>query len=103
MQLRSVDICAGTCVLVPIIVGSAAKALALAGAGLLCCVSIAAWGGETARAELKVISAGAVRGVIGNMIDDYARATGHTFKFTVGSTGQLREIITSGEPADLII
>ncbi|MFL6804129.1 MAG: molybdate ABC transporter substrate-binding protein [Xanthobacteraceae bacterium] len=104
MQLRSVDTSASICVLVPAIVGSAAKALALAGAGLLCCVSIAAWGGETARAaELKVISAGAVRGVIGNMIDDYARATGHTFKFTVGSTGQLREIITSGEPADLII
>jgi len=54
-------------------------------------------------AELKVISAGAVRGVIGGMIDDYARLSGHTFKFTVGSTGRLREIIASGEPADLII
>jgi molybdate transport system substrate-binding protein len=54
-------------------------------------------------AELKVISAGAVRSVIGAMIDDYARATGHTFNFTVGSTGQLREVIASGKPADLII
>jgi molybdate transport system substrate-binding protein len=83
---------------------SAARIVAVTGAGALCCVSIAAWCGEAAgAAELKVISAGAVRGVIGNMIDDYARQTGHTFKFTVGSTGQLREIITSGEPADLII
>jgi len=33
-------------------------------------------------AELKVISAGAVRGVLGGMIDDYARRTGHTFNVT---------------------
>jgi molybdate transport system substrate-binding protein len=82
---------------------AAAKALAVAAAGLLCCVLIAAWCEAARAAELKVISAGAVRGVIGDMIDDYARATGHTFKFTVGSTGRLREIIASGEPADLII
>ncbi len=54
-------------------------------------------------AELKVISAGAVRSVIGGMIEDYARTTGHKFNFTVGPTGQLRAIIASGEPADLII
>jgi molybdate transport system substrate-binding protein len=54
-------------------------------------------------AELKVISAGAVRSVVGAIIDDYARQTGHTFKFTIGSTGRLREVIASGEAADLII
>jgi len=54
-------------------------------------------------AELKVISAGAVRSVIGGMIDDYARRTGIKFNFTVGPTGRLRAIIASGEPADLII
>ncbi len=54
-------------------------------------------------AELKVVSAGAVRSVLGGMISDYAKESGHTFNFTVGSTGQLRQIITSGEPADMII
>ena len=54
-------------------------------------------------AEVKVISAGSVRGLIGGMIDDYSRQSGHTFNFTVGTTGQLRSIILSGEPADLII
>lgn len=54
-------------------------------------------------AELKVISAGAVRGVVGGMIEDYARRTGHTFQFTVGPTGMLRDAIASGRPADLII
>ena len=50
-----------------------------------------------------MISAGAVRGVVGGMIDDYARRTGHKFDFTVGPTGLLRDTIASGKPADLII
>jgi molybdate transport system substrate-binding protein len=53
--------------------------------------------------ELKVISAGAVRGIVGGMIEDYARTSGQKFAFTVGSTERLRAIIASGEPADLII
>jgi molybdate transport system substrate-binding protein len=53
--------------------------------------------------ELKVISAGAVRTVIGGMIDDYTRKSGQKITFTIGSTGQLRSIIASGEPADLVI
>jgi molybdate transport system substrate-binding protein len=53
--------------------------------------------------ELKVISAGAVRGVVGDMIGDYSRQTGIKFKFTTGPTGLLRDTIASGAPADLII
>ena len=59
--------------------------------------------GATRAAEVKVIAAGAVRGVLGGMVDDYARQTGHKFTFTIGSTGRLREIIASGEAADLVI
>jgi molybdate transport system substrate-binding protein len=54
-------------------------------------------------ADLKVISAGAVRGLIAQIIDDYARQTGQKFDFTIGTTGQLRNIIASGQHADLII
>jgi molybdate transport system substrate-binding protein len=54
-------------------------------------------------AELKIISAGALRGVLRGMIDDYARQSGHTFDFTIGSTGRLREVIAAGEPADALI
>jgi ABC-type molybdate transport system substrate-binding protein len=54
-------------------------------------------------AELKVISAGAVRGVIGGMIDEYSKETGHKFEFTTGPTGFLRDTIASSKPADLII
>jgi molybdate transport system substrate-binding protein len=54
-------------------------------------------------ADLKVISAGAVRGLIAQIIDDYSHQTGQKFDFTIGTTGQLRNIIASGQPADLVI
>src|SRR5204863_8904348 len=54
-------------------------------------------------ADLKVTSAGAVRGLMARIIDDYSRQTGQKFEFTVGTTGQLRAIIGSGFPADLVI
>jgi molybdate transport system substrate-binding protein len=56
-----------------------------------------------AAADLKVISAGAVRGLIAEIIDDYSRQTGQKFDFTVGTTGQLRDVISSGQHADLVI
>ncbi len=104
MRLPGLDRRADARAFVSRVTRSVAHALAGVGASVLGCVAIVAWCGDAARAaELKVISAGAVRGVIGDMIADYARETGHMFKFTVGSTGQLREIVMSGEPADLII
>jgi molybdate transport system substrate-binding protein len=72
-------------------------------AGLLAGLVIASFARDVGAAEIKVISAGAVRGVIGEMIEDYARQSGHKFNFTVGPTGRLREVIASGEPADVII
>jgi molybdate transport system substrate-binding protein len=58
---------------------------------------------QAGAADLKVISAGAVRGLIAQIIDDYSLKTGQKFDFTVGTTGQLRSVITSGQPADLVI
>src|SRR5262249_12710293 len=40
---------------------------------------------------------------IGQMIDDYSSKTGQKFDFTIGTTGQLRTVIASGQHADLII
>ena len=54
-------------------------------------------------AELNVVAAGAVRGVIGSMIDDYSRQSGLKFNLTVGPTGQLRAALASGKPVDLVI
>src|SRR5215510_8691738 len=57
----------------------------------------------TNAAEIKVISAGAVRALIAGMIDDYSKQTGHKFDFTTGPTGFLRDVIATGKHADLII
>jgi molybdate transport system substrate-binding protein len=54
-------------------------------------------------ADLKVISAGAVRGLIAEIIEDYSQKTGQKFDFTIGTTGQLRNIIATGQHADMII
>src|SRR5262249_47512552 len=54
-------------------------------------------------AEIKVISAGAVRALIADMIDDYSKQSGHRFDFTTGPTGLLRDVIATGQHADLII
>jgi molybdate transport system substrate-binding protein len=54
-------------------------------------------------AEINVVAAGAVRGIIGGMIDDYSKQTGLKFNFTVGPTGQLRAALASDKPVDLVI
>ncbi len=72
-------------------------------AALLAAFSDALCPAPAAAADLKVISAGAVRGLIAEIIDDYSRQTGQKFDFTIGTTGQLRNIIASGQHADLII
>ena len=61
------------------------------------------WAASAYAADHKVISAGAVRGLIGQIIDDYSQKTGEKFDFTIGTTGQLRNVIASGQHADLII
>src|ERR1700761_6882908 len=72
---------------------------------LSCLVSVAAVlaAAPVHAADVKVIAAGAVRGLIAQIIDDYSRQTGQKFDFTIGTTGQLRDIIASGQHADLVI
>lgn len=69
----------------------------------LMAVMVASLAVPAGAADLKVTSAGAVRGLIAQIIDDYSRQTGQKFDFTIGTTGQLRNIIASGEHADLVI
>ena len=70
---------------------------------LLAVVAVLMLAGQAHAADLKVIAAGAVRGLIGQIIEDYSKQTGQKFDFTIGTTGQLRAVIASGQPADLLI
>jgi len=66
-------------------------------------IAVTVFASPASATEIKVISAGAVRALIAGMIQDYSKQTGHKFDFTTGPTGLLRDVIASGQQADLII
>jgi molybdate transport system substrate-binding protein len=54
-------------------------------------------------AEIKVLSAGAVRAVVTEVARIFANETGHSVKGTFGTVGVVRGKLASGEPADVVI
>ncbi|MBI2371341.1 MAG: substrate-binding domain-containing protein, partial [Deltaproteobacteria bacterium] len=54
-------------------------------------------------AEVKVLSAGAVRKVVTDLAEAFRRETGHTVTLTFGTVGAVREKLRAGEPADVLI
>jgi molybdate transport system substrate-binding protein len=54
-------------------------------------------------AELKVMSAGAMKTIVTELGADFTRETGHTLALTTGTVGQLRDKILAGEAADVVI
>lgn len=59
--------------------------------------------GRADAAEIKVLSAGAVRGIVTSIADLFRRETGHTVTITAGTVGVVRQKLAAGEPADVII
>ena len=54
-------------------------------------------------AEVKVLSAGAVRAVVTDVSEIFAKETGHSVKGTFGTVGVVRGKLAGGEPADVVI
>jgi molybdate transport system substrate-binding protein len=54
-------------------------------------------------AEIKVLSAGAMKAMVGELGAEFARETGHTLALTSGTVGQLRDKILAGEAADVVV
>ncbi len=54
-------------------------------------------------AEVKVLSAGAVRAVVTEVADIFAKQSGHSVKGTFGTVGVVRGKLAAGEPADVVI
>ncbi len=54
-------------------------------------------------AEIKVLSAGAVRAAVTELADQFRQETGHTVQFTFATVGALQQKIAAGEAADLFI
>ena len=54
-------------------------------------------------AEIRVLSAGAVRAAVVDLAKDFEQDTGHTVRFTFATVGVLQKKIADGETADLFI
>jgi molybdate transport system substrate-binding protein len=69
-------------------------------------VALVLLAGTVARAdaaEIKVMSAGAMKTIVTELGSDFTRETGHTLALTTGTVGQLRDKILAGEAADVVV
>ena len=67
-------------------------------------VALGVWASAAAgqAAEIKVLSAGAVKGIVTELAESFRQETGHTVVLTSGTAGQIRQKVTAGDPADVI-
>src|SRR5207247_5878355 len=54
-------------------------------------------------AEIKVLSAGAVKDIVTELAEAFRQETGHTVVLTTGTAGGIRQKVTAGDPADVVI
>jgi len=73
-----------------------ARAVFLVALGVWACAATAH------AAEIKVLSAGAVKGIVGELAETFRQETGHTVTITSGSAGEIRQKVTAGNAADVI-
>jgi molybdate transport system substrate-binding protein len=72
---------------------------------LIVCVLLLAFAfvGHADAVEIKVLSAGAMKTIVGELAEEFHRETGHVVSITAGTVGQLRDRIVGGERADVVI
>src|SRR5262245_45164303 len=71
----------------------------LAGGALL----LAAGTEPAAAAEIKVLSAGAMKSLVTELGEAFKQETGHTLSMTFDTVGAQRQRLTGGEPADVVV
>ena len=75
----------------------------LAVALLVCSLSVAAGSHAARTAEIKVLTAGAMRSVVDALLPDFEKRTGHKVTLDNGTAGALAKRIEGGETFDLAI
>ncbi len=53
-------------------------------------------------AEIKVLSAGAMKGMVTELAEAFRQETGHTVVISSGTAGEIRQKVTAGDPADVV-
>ena len=70
---------------------------------LLCGLSVGVSGGAANAAEIKVLSAGAMRGVVDALLPEFEKQTGHKVTVANATAGVLAQRIEDGEPFDVAV
>jgi molybdate transport system substrate-binding protein len=66
-------------------------------------LGVCPWADFVQAAEIKVLSAGAMKGIVTELAETFRQETGHTVTITPGTAGELRQKVEAGEPADVVI
>ena len=53
-------------------------------------------------AEIKVLSAGAVKNIVTELAETFRQETGHTVVLSSGTAGEIRQKVAAGDPADVV-
>jgi len=53
-------------------------------------------------AEIKVLSAGAMKNIVTELAEAFRQETGHTVVIGTGSAGEIRQKVTAGDPVDVV-
>src|SRR3984893_424069 len=61
------------------------------------------WADVVQAAECRVLSAGAMKGIVTELAETFRQETGHTVTITPGTAGELRQKVEAGEPGDVVI
>ena len=68
-------------------------------------LAVVLWAPATpsAGAEIKVLSAGAMRSMVAELGEAFRQETGHTIAISTGTAGEIRQKVTAGDSADVVI
>jgi molybdate transport system substrate-binding protein len=72
-------------------------------AALVAAFAVLAWPPPAGAAEIKVLSAGAVKDIVTELAEAFRQETGHTVVLSTGTAGGIRQKVTAGDPSDVVI
>jgi molybdate transport system substrate-binding protein len=69
-----------------------------------CVFALCFWAGASIAqaAEIKVLSAGAMKGIVADLAESFRQETGHTVAISTGTAGEIRQKMAAGDPADVV-
>ena len=69
-----------------------------------CVLALCLWAAPSIvhAAEIKVLSAGAMKSIVADFAEAFRQETGHAVAISTGTAGEIRQKMTAGDPADVV-